>query len=271
MKKDCRKYKKWKAEKEKEKVNQAVNENKNIHICFGVKSGNCSGQTWYIDSTMSNDKNFFEILNTCTNESITLANGDSAEVQGIGDGYLTCKDNKGKQNAIMVKKVLYVPTLEENLLSVRKLAEKGLQVKFTENICNIMKDDITVTTADLSGNLYRLRFDNKALMIIKKHRKDCQHLWHRKLGHRDPKAVKQMKTKDLVTGLEITDCGIRSVCETCIKDKMTRQSFPKKSYSITGESLDLIHTNVCRSMQTITPGERSVIYLLSLTTTASIR
>lgn len=155
---------------------------------------------------MSNDKNFFEILNTCTNESITLANGDSVEVQGIGDGYLTYKDNKGKQNAIMVK-VLYVPTLEENLLSVRKLTEKGLQVKFTEKMCNIMKDDITVATADLSGNLYRLRFDHKVLMVVNRHWKDCQHTWHRKLGHRDPEAVKQMETKDLVTGLEITDWG----------------------------------------------------------------
>ncbi|GAB1862403.1 hypothetical protein CAJAP_03482 [Camponotus japonicus] len=266
MKKDCRKYKKWKAEKEKEKVNQAVSENKDIHICFGVKSGNCSGRTWYIDSGatshMSNDKNFFETLNTCTNENITLANGDSAEVQGIGDGYLTCEDEKGKQNAIKVKEVLYVPTLEENLLSVRKLTQKGLQVNFTEEMCNIMKDDITVATADPCGNLYRLRFDHKVLMVVNKHRKDCQHTWHRKLGHRDPEAVKQMKTKDLVSGLEITDCGIRSICETCIKGKMTRRSFPKKSYSNTEEPLHLIHTDVCGPMQTVTPGKKR--YILTL-------
>lgn len=211
---------------------------------------------------MSNDKNFFKTLNTCTNESITLANDDSAEVQGIGDDYLTCKDNKGKQNAIMVKEVLYVLTLGENLLSVRKLTEKGLQVKFTEKMCNIMKDDITVTTADLSDNLYRLWFDHKVLMIVNKHRKDCQPTWHRKLGHRDAEAVKQMKTKDLVTGLEITDCGIKSVCEICIKGKMTKRSFSKESYHNTQEPLDLIHTDVCGPVQTVILGKKR--YILTL-------
>lgn len=75
---------------------------------------------------MTNDKKFFKELRTCTNKSITLANGDSMVVQGILDGYLTCKSNKGKQNTDIVKEVLYVPSLKKSLLSVRKLMEKGL-------------------------------------------------------------------------------------------------------------------------------------------------
>lgn len=193
MKKDCKNYKKWKAGKEKEKANQAVNEDRDTHFCFSVNSGNCKERTWYIDSGatshMTNDKDFFKELNTCTNESITLANGENAEVQGIGDGYLTCKDDKGKQNIVMVKEVLYVPTLEENLLSVRKLTEKDLQIKFTEKTCNISKDKITIAIADLSRNLYRLQCDHKTLMVVNNHKKDCQHTWHRKLGHRDPEAI----------------------------------------------------------------------------------
>lgn len=100
MKKDYRSYKKWKAGKEKEQANQATNENKDSRICFSTKSGNCNERTWYIDSGatshMTNDKNFFKVFNACTDESITLANGSSAKVQGIGDGYLVCKDSEGK-------------------------------------------------------------------------------------------------------------------------------------------------------------------------------
>lgn len=172
--------------------------------------------------------NIFKLVNACTNESIKLANGNSAEVQRIGDGYLTYKNNKGKRNTVMVKDVLYVPALEENLLSVRKLAEKGLQVKFIRKMCIIIKDDVTVATADLSGSLYRLRIDHKALMAVNNHRKDCQHIWHRKLGHRDPEAIKQMETKNLVTGLAIKDCGIRSICETCIKGNHSQRIHPVK-------------------------------------------
>lgn len=266
LKKDCRSYKKWKAARENEKVNQAVNNGTDTHICFNTQDDNCSDRTWFIDSGatshMTNDKNFFEILNTCTNERIKLANGDSADVRGIGNGYFICTDNRGKQNKVMVKDVLYVPMLEGNLLSVRKLTEKGLQVKFTESMCNIIKDEVIVAMADLNGNLYRLRMNHKVLMVANKHRKDCQHTWHRKLGHRDPEAIKWMETKDLVTGMKITDCSIRSICETCIKGKMSRQPFPKKSFSKTEEPLDLVHTDVCGPMQTKTPGNKR--YVLTL-------
>jgi len=195
---------------------------------------------------MTNNKNFFKVLNTCTDENITLANGDNEEVKKIGDGYLTYKGDKNKQNTIVVKEVLYIPTLEENLLSVRKLIERGLQVKFTENVCNIVKYNEIVASAILDGNLYRLQFDHKALMVIGKHKKDCQHTWHRKLGHRDPEAIKHMEAKDLVAGLKVVDCGIKSVCETCIKGKMTRKPFPKNSTSETKEPLDLVQTSADR-------------------------
>lgn len=266
VKKDCRKYMKWKAAKEKEKANQAVNENKDTQICFGVRSGCNSTQTWYIDSGatshMTNDKNFFEVLNTGRIKNVMLANGDSADVHGVGDGYLICKDDKGKQNTILVKDVLYVPTLEENLLSVRKLTEKDFQVKFTGKICNIIKDKVTVATADISENLYRLQFDQKALIAGDRHRKDCQHTWHRKLGHRNQEAIEEMEKKNLATDFKITDCGIRGTCKVCIKGKMTRQPFPKKSWSKTEDILDLVHTDVCGPMQTKTPGNKR--YVLTL-------
>jgi len=66
----------------------------------------------------------------------------------------------------------------------------------------------------------------------------------------------------LVTDLKVVDCGIRSVCETCIKGKMTRQPFPKNSSSETEQPLDLIHTDVCGPMQTMTPGKKR--YILTL-------
>ncbi|KYM94363.1 Copia protein [Cyphomyrmex costatus] len=94
------------------------------------------------------------------------------------------------------------------------------------------------------------------------HRKDCQHTWHKKLDHRDPEAIKYMEMKNLATDLKITDCGIRGVCKTCVKGKMTRQPFPKMSFSKTQEPLDLIHTDVCGPMQTKTPGNKR--YILTL-------
>jgi len=68
-----------------------------------------------------------------------------------------------------------------------------------------------------------------------------------------------MKTENLVTGLKIVDCSIRGVYETCIKDKMTRKPFPKKSFTRTKELLNLMHTDVCDPMQTKTQGNKRYI------------
>lgn len=55
---------------------------------------------------------------------------------------------------------------------------------------------------------------------------------------------------------------IESTCEVCLQGKMTRKTFPKKSNSNTEEILDLIHTDVCGPIQTITPGNKR--YILTL-------
>lgn len=268
MKKDCKSYIKWKTGKEKEKdvVNKAVSkDNRDAHICFIVQDNNIKDHSWYIDSGatrhMANDRNFFKIFNHI-DEKIKLANGDEAEVHGIGDGYLICRNSKDKQITVMVKDIFYVPALEGSLLSVRKLAEKDLRIEFKEKECNIMKNEVIVAVADLTGSLYKFRSDDKAMMVTCKHSENCQHTWHRKLGHRDPEAIRQMEAKDVVKGMKVIDCGIRGACETCIKGKMTRQSFPKRSFSKTKEILDLVHTDVCGPMQTKTPGNKR--YVLTL-------
>jgi len=71
-----------------------------------------------------------------------------------------------------------------------------------------------------------------------------------------------MLNKGAVKDIHIKDCGIREVCETCLKGKMTRKSFPKKSMHQSKEILDLVHTDVCGPRQTIIPGKKP--YLLTM-------
>lgn len=84
--------------KKKETANKVIGEDKDTHICFSVSKRTRKEQMWYIDSGatshMTNNKEFFKTLDTCTNENILLANENSAKVFGIGDSYLICKNNK---------------------------------------------------------------------------------------------------------------------------------------------------------------------------------
>lgn len=73
---------------------------------------------------MTNDMNFFELINACTNESINLVNRDSAEVQGIITGYLACKDNKGKRHAVMIKNCIICPYVRRKLIVCEEISGK---------------------------------------------------------------------------------------------------------------------------------------------------
>jgi len=65
---------------------------------------------------MTNDRSFFIEFSETKNEKVTVANGQYMMSEGVGDGYLYCLVSD-KKHTIPVKDVLYVLTLETNLLS----------------------------------------------------------------------------------------------------------------------------------------------------------
>lgn len=196
QKKDCYKYKKWK--QNKEKANQATEnphkkDNKSGDVCFLINTKEKTSNTWFIDSGatshMTSNKDFFEELDQTRKIDIRLADGESREACGIGMGKLKCLNDKNQIVEVKVTDVLYVPSLEGSLLSVKRLTEKGLQVKFEDNKCRIIKGRKVIAVADESSNLYKLRMSQQACVAIQKHNKHCQHMWHKRFGHRDPEAA----------------------------------------------------------------------------------
>jgi len=132
-------------------------------------------------------------------------------------------------------------------MSVQKLTTRDCEVHFKDNRCIIMKDGSYITHAVRSSGLYELK-TRCAEHAVTNESKLCIHVWHKRLGHRDPSAIAQ-----LCGTLNITACGESPTCESCIQAKMTRKSFPKVSSSRSARVCDLIHTDVCGPMQTITP------------------
>lgn len=168
---------------------------------------------------------------------------------------MICYDPDGNKNNITLSDTLYVPDLEANLISVRKLVARGANVSFDTAGCTIMREQRIAATAVLVRGLYELITVNEAMKTVEQgHREDCLHQWHRKLGHRDPDAVQDIIKKKLATGIQITDCGLRAVCECCLEAKATRVPFPKQSTTSCGQTLDLVHVDVCGPMNTATPG-----------------
>lgn len=53
--------------------------------------------------------------------------------------------------------------------------------------------------------------------------------------------------------MKMQDCGIREVCECCIKGKLSRNPIPKKAATRAASVLELVHTDLCGPVQNATP------------------
>lgn len=210
-------------------------------------------------SHMTNQVRFFSTLRSINN-LVYLANGSSVTATGIGSGYLQCKLH-GKLQRIQLHDVLYVPKLDDSLLSVKRVIEKGYKMVIGEDGCKIYKDKRVVAEAESDGILYRIKAAKPKISAYTAQEEVCIHQWHRRLGHRDPAAIKNLISKELATGIRISPCSDQITCEKCIKGKLTQAKFSENQWR-ENEPMKLIYSDICGPMQTTTPsGNR---YFLSL-------
>lgn len=131
IKRDCQKYKSWKERKEKENkttVSNKVNKvEQNNEFLFMVSSRNLDD--WIIDSGatshVTSNKRCFDSFERINSSTLNVANGEKVHVQGKG----TCKvefiNSDGVISCAIMTDVLYAPQINGNLLSVKKLIDKG--------------------------------------------------------------------------------------------------------------------------------------------------
>ena len=136
---------------------------------------------------MTNNREFFDSLKNFLGGWITLADGKRTEILGEGNGVLHGVDGNGEPVNIEISDMKFVPGLATSLISVAKLAEKKLDVKFNSEGCRIVDSGgAVVATGGRYGGLYYLRTAEKSHKASSNdHHANCQHVWHRRLGHRD--------------------------------------------------------------------------------------
>ncbi|XP_055524286.1 copia protein isoform X1 [Wyeomyia smithii] len=270
FKKDCKKWLSMKSDSNKRRDGTSKNKSardKQPHgaasaVCF-MAGGGLSG--WIIDSGatchMTGDRLFFASLEKCAVSSVTLADGKKTSVRGTGDGIVFGVNGQGETVEITLKNVLYVPELDGGLISVSQLVAKKFVVEFNEGTCEVKNQaGETVVVGDKIGSLYCLRSEHGVRKIESGHG-NCQHLWHRRIGHRSPDVLRIMEKS--VSGFKFNDCGISTTCECCLKGKSAVMPFPAKPERRTSRPLEIIHTDLCGPMETVTPsGNRYIMTLI---------
>lgn len=164
--------------------------------------------------------------------------GESVSAKSQGNLHLsTCHNYR-----IKLSDVLACDNLAYNLMSVKKIEEKGLKIIFESKQVKVMKGDSLILMGELVGNLYLATVmisDDKVNMI-----EDSPALWHRRMGHSSRYPTNML-------------------CDICLQGKQTRLPFLKSipENKKATRVLQYVSSDVCGKISP--PTHDGMIYFVS--------
>ena len=157
--KDCEEFKKWCVKKGNDDIISLVDES--FYAYFSIS-------TWWIDSGatvhVTNSPQGLSGMRTIRRgtRSLRVANGVEAEVEAIGTLQLEIHGGF----TLRLLDVLYVPSIQRNLISISKLDRDGFSCTFGNNRCVIRCDGDLICYAPLHDELYLLSLSNISVMNV---------------------------------------------------------------------------------------------------------
>jgi len=252
-----------------------------IVFALGAYSGQ-SIQNWIIDSgasrTMSCNREWFYSFTTLARPiRVTLGDDSTIHATGVGRIPVRMRANGHWSNAVL-QDVLFVPELNGNLLSVAHLTQRGADIRFTGEGCQLYTQTGQLTcSGQLRGKLYVMDMRTvvperahvapieafpaegedfpvaaeTALVARSSTSKADVDTWHRRLAHLSVDTVMRMVRKGMVKGMEINSSTSRtSPCEPCLKGKQTRAEIHKTTETRADIVLGRVFSDVCGKMST---------------------
>ena len=220
---------------------------------------------WLLDSGCTDHMSFqrgdFKELDLFSGGEVLGAGGEGLKIAGKGEVELKLSEGQ----TLLLRNVLYVPSLTQRLVSVSCLQADAISCLFFGNTnytcCEIRKYNLLLATIPKTGNLWILH-GSEAPYIPRASRAVTLQELHHKLGHPDHKKLLSMLDTGQLGEVELL--GGRSVdnCYGCLVGKQARVSHPLKSNPITSAPLELIHTDL---MGPITPASAGgAAYILTI-------
>ena len=149
----------------------------------------------------------------------------------------------------VISNVLYVLEINQNLLSVTQLLEKGHNVLFKGKNC-VIKDakGRKVFKVQMKGKSFALDLKKEEYAAVHKKENNTV-LWHKRMGHFHHSALLFMKKNELVKDLPEFEEELPT-CAACQYGKLSRFPFQQNNAWRATQKLQLIHTDVGGPMKT---------------------
>eukprot|EP00253_Pinus_taeda_P005116 PITA_05116 len=217
----------------RQNVNFANEENKNsknVLLTCNIAQDK-QEDVWFLDSSCSNHMtgNIAMFANMDEDVKSEVTTGTDTKIPIKGKGKVSIRARNGEQ--MFVPEVYYVPGLRCNLLSIGQLIDKGYNVFFKDDMCTITDIPPTVTQE-----------------VFQEQVKDENWLWHLRFGHLNFGGLNLLHRKKMVRGLPLIQKP-DSLCEGCILGKQHKESFPAGKSIRAKAPLEIVHSDVCGSMQ----------------------
>eukprot|EP01018_Ginkgo_biloba_P034677 Gb_28622 [translate_table: standard] len=155
-----------------------------------------------------------------------------------------------------ISDVLLVLGLKMNLLSVGQMMEQDYKLEFDNGEC-LIKDKLNKGKVVAKGELTVDRLFKLVIppqpYVLKTTTADESILWHCRYGHLNYGGLVMLRKNEMVAGLPFIQ-GSKEICEGCIFGKQHRDSFPVSKFKAR-ESLELVHTDLCGPMRTLSMGK----------------
>jgi len=103
-----------------------------------------------------------------------------------------------------------------------------------------------------------LNYEKNISLMAREEGDSC--LWHKRPGHLNYNNITLLSQKNMVFGLPTIEKK-HGVCEGCLLGKHHRQPFPKEGARRAKEILELVHTDVCGPMNTLSHAQNRYFIL----------
>src|ERR1700742_2215325 len=185
---------------------------------------------------------------------IRLADGKLIYSAGIGAVDFVPVVDGVAQRPIRFSRVLHVPDLRNNLLSVLFLAQsKHFEIRILgESIHFLLQGKLLFTALISDDNAayldgYTPKTESSVPLVVAAQRIQVLldlELWHRRAMHFNPAALKRAMSENLVSGMSLDSLTkLEAVCIPCLAGKMHSNPFPSTGHS-TPDILGLIHMDL---------------------------
>ncbi|KAG6616458.1 Integrase catalytic core protein [Phytophthora cinnamomi] len=236
----------------------------------GPTSFKAHGRSTVVPRTTSANKTKFVDIKVCDEGELTVANGNTAKIMGVGTVVQRVTLPNGNERDIRIQDALYVPSMNKNLLSVPQINRSGLfKVVFNGAEMHIAQKTSKqiVASADLIDGLYWLRVPSCAANSVSKASVNAVDL-HARLSHAPNDVLRKMVSSGMVTGAKMpTSSKKSSQCRGCQQGKMVQKPFPSNPNKRKYKPFEFLHFDICGPMEEESLGGSR--YLLFITDEAS--